>query len=233
VSTDLVTTGTPLDDLNPRQQLAVQLYTNPMLGRTFGNKSASATAAGFSSSTALDSIPCQAAIAWIMEQKAANADRVATYLSAFTMDAARKLVTQMGADDGIEPKPMPEGLLDREPEPIIGQDKDGGDRLLGYSDGHLKLAKEITAHNRAAAGLMKEVREALKLVLAYHLGTPEQKISVERGSKQQDPLDLGALDDEQLRQLARHVQEVRSMKQGMTITQEETDEGEDTDPLVD
>ena len=211
---------TPLDKLNPRLRIAVEFFTNPLFGRTFGNKTKSGLAAGYEgryASNVLHSAQAKEAIAWVMQQKDADGKHVAEFLSRFTMDAARKLVEQVGLSDGLEIHPMPEGLLDRDPEPIIGLNKDGSDRLLGYNDGHLKRAKAITDHNKATAAVARETREALKMLLAYHLGTPEQKVLVEHNQGSGDPLDLGALDDAELRELARHVQEVRAFKRGDDI----------------
>lgn len=208
---------TPMDKLDPRQRLVVEYYTNPLFGRTFGNKLGSATAAGYESSQCFESKAVQAAVKWVLAQKLEQSKGVATYLEAFTMDAARKLVGQLSADEGVAPHPMPEGLLDRPPEPIIGTDKDGNEKVIGYNDGHLKQAQAITQHNKAAAALLKEAREAMKLILAYHLGTPEQKVRIDRGGDRQDPLDLGQLTDEQLRELARHVQEVINEKAGLKV----------------
>jgi hypothetical protein len=215
--TDLTTTGTPMDALDPRQRLAVELYTNPLFGRTFGNKLASATKAGFSDGRAFDSRVMQAAIKWTLAEKLEQSRGVADYLKAFSMDAARKLVEQVGISEGLEPHPMPEGLLDKPPTPIIGTDKDGNEKVIGYDDGHLKQASAITQANKAAAALAKEAREALKLILAYHMGTPEQHVRLKGGKPTEDPLDLGALTDDQLKELARHVQEVRESKAAIRV----------------
>lgn len=218
--TDLVTT-TPLDALDPRERLAVEFYTNPLMGRTFGNKRQSVLAAGFNKnhSHLFDKPHIQAAVQWLYERRDEQAGGVAAYLATYTMEAAHKLISQLGADHGIEPMPMPEGLLDREPAPIIRNSK-----VIGYNDGHLKQAAAITQHNKAAAALMKEAREAAKLILAYHMGTPEMKVKMDRGGDRQDPLDLGSLDDKQLRELARHVQEVRDLKAGLVELPPEEEE---------
>ena len=214
--TDLVTTGTPLDRLDPRQRLALDFYTNPLYGKTFGNKAASARAAGYETVDPMHSKMMADAIAWVLEQKEANSEQVSAFLTTFVMDAARKLVQQLGADEQIEVREIPEELL-VPPKPVMGQDKDGNDRIVGWDDGHLKVVDRITAQNRAAASLMKESREALKLVLAYHMGTPEQKIRNERREDESDPLNLGDLSDEQLKELARHVEEVREMKASVRV----------------
>jgi hypothetical protein len=218
MGTAVAVTRTPMDDLDPRQRLAVELYTNPLLGRTFGNKMASAKAAGFSNGNAMNSVAVQEAVAWIMERKTSDAAMVKDYLTGFAMDAARKLVKQLGADDGIEPIPIPDEYL-VPPPPILLADKDGREYVAGYDESKLKVVDRITASNRATAGLMKEAREALKLLLAYHMGTPEQS-NRNRGkeAKEGDPLDLGALGDAELRELARHVQEVLEMKQAAEVT---------------
>lgn len=209
---DLVATGTPLDNLDPKQRLALEFYTNPLHGKTFGNAIAAAKAAGYSTVKPMYSKSMQEALAWVEEQKTADAEQVSTYLSAFSMDAARKLVQQLGLDSEIEVRPVPEELL-VPPKPLL--DEEGN--VVGWDDGHLRLADRITAQNRAAASLMKEAREALKLILAYHMGTPEQKIRMERHVDEHDPLDLGSLSDEELRELARHVEEVREMKAGVRL----------------
>ena len=217
---------TPLDRLNPRLRLAVEYYTNPMFGRTFGNKTKSALAAGYEGNHAPKALigkGAKEAIAWVMQQKDDQGEEVATFLSRFTMDAARKLVEQIGLSDGLEIHPMPEGLLDKQPTPILGVGKDGEERLIGFDDGHLKQAKAITDHNKAVATAAREVRSALQLILAYHMGTPEQKVSVEHNKPGGDPLDLGALGDEELRELARHVQQVRAFKRGEAPPPEESE----------
>lgn len=209
---------TPLDRLNPRQRLAIEFYSNPLYGRTFGNKTKAALAAGYEGNKAgavFHTKSGKEALAWVMEQKDADAAHVADFLSRFSMDAARKLVEGVGLGDGLEIHAMPEGLLDKAPEPIISVSPDGQEKLLGFNDAHLKQAKAITDHNKSVAAVAREVRESVKLLLAYQLGTPEQKVKVEHNkSANADPLDLGTLSDEELRELARHIQDVRSFKRG-------------------
>jgi hypothetical protein len=209
-----IMTGTPMDALDPRQRLAVELYTNPLL-RTFGNKLGSARAAGYHDGGGLDADVCVAAIEWLWEQKRQDADVVKEYIGTFAMDAATAILEQLSATEGLKPMPMPEELLAEVPKPIIGMTKDGADKLLGFDDGALRLAREITSYNRAAATLMKESREVAKLILAYHIGTPGNASKGPGGHD--DPLDLGALSDEQLRELAKQVQEVREMKKGIKV----------------
>lgn len=191
---------TPMDKLDPRQRLAVDFYTNPLYRSTFGNKTAAALAAGYSgngAAAALNRPDTRAAIAWVHKRFDEDSHKVAEFLQRFSIHAAHKLVQQMGADEGVSPMPMPEGILD-EPE---GEDPPDPFQL--------KRAAEISKHNRAVAALMRETREALKLVLAYHLGTPEnaKRDEKDRGS---DPLNFDDLNDDELRDLIRHVQTIRT-----------------------
>ena len=204
MKTDLVRTN-PMEQLDPRQRTAVELYTNPLMGRTFGSKQAACIAAGYEGKNAYQALnrkDAVAAIQWVQDQRDEAGAQVADLISRHAIDAAHKLVRQIGMDDGIELHPMPEGLLDKEVEPIMGVDKDGNEVFLGYNEGHLKQAKAITDHNKATANVMREVRGALQMILAYHLGTPEQKIRVAREREAQDPLDLGKATAEELRELA-------------------------------
>ena len=206
-----------MDDLDPKQRLAVEMYTNPLFGQTFGNKQASAVAAGYkgkNASEALNTQVAQRAIQWIEEKRDESGTAVADYMSRYAFDAARKLIKQIGMDDGLEIKPMPEGLLDKPATPIVGVDKNGNEKVLGYDDGHLKQAKAISDHNKAVGNVMREVRQALQMVLAYHLGTPEQKVRVAREREQDDPLDLGKMTAAELRELSHAVRQTISLKDG-------------------
>ena len=210
-------TKTPMDELDPRQRLAVELYTNPLFGKTFGRKQASCVAAGYEGGNAymaLNRESTQRAIQWVQDQRDENGEAVAQHLSRYAIDAAHKLVKQLGMDEGLEIHPMPEGILDKKPEPIMGLDKDGNEILLGYDDSHLKQAKAIADHNKATANVAREVRQAIQLVLAYHMGTPEQKVRVAREKEAQDPLDLGKMTAAELRELAQAVRQTTAMRDG-------------------
>lgn len=230
MGTDLTTTGTPMDALDPKQRLVVEQYTNPLLP-TFGQKMPSARMAGYGTTAVFETQAVVEAIAWIYGQRAAHGDKVKAFVAAHAMDAAVALVRQLSVNTGLEPKVLDERLLAEPPKPIIGTDKDGNERVIGYDEGPLKLAREVTSYNRAAAALAREQRDALRLILAYHMGTPEQSNRNAGGKDGDDPLDLGNLTDEELRDLARHIQEVRAEKraEATTVTVLKEEEGETQD----
>jgi hypothetical protein len=205
----------PLAELSPKHRLAIELYTNPMYRKTFGNKTASALAAGFDQHSRPGQVfngeGMQKALAFVDMLKAESANDVAEYLERHAMDAAVSLVQQLGLDQDLTPREIPEGAFEKEPSPIMAEGKNG-EYVAGYDDGHLQLARTIIQHNKSVATLAKEKREAIKLVLAYAMGPPDQYHKGKDGAKQ--GIDLTDLSDDELRTLLNEVREVRAQKRG-------------------
>lgn len=225
---------TPLDELTPQQRTAVEFYTNPMYRATFGNKTQAAWKAGYRGKNAARVFEGEAvgkALVWLEDARRAQSAELSDYLATYAMDAAHALVRQLSLVEDLDPKPMPEGLLDKKPEPIIGTDKDGQEILLGWDDSHLKQAAEITRYNKVAAGLAKEVRQALKIILEYNLGTPQQSVEISRKQAAADPLNLSERSTSELREIIKAVQAVQDQRGSpvVTVTQEADAEPVDAD----
>jgi len=203
-----------LDSLAPDARLAVELYTNPMYGETFGNLTRAAAAAGLGTTKAIRTPEARAAIMFLQQQRDDQADNVRNILSRFSMDAAYKLV-KMLSGDLIDGKPMkvldPTKLIEDGASVVMGTDKKGNQIIVGYDESNLKQAREMTMHNRAMASLMKEARAIINTILEFHLGPPGK--GVEKGHGEEDPLDLGKLSLEELQALMRQVESVKRQRE--------------------
>lgn len=205
----------PIEALDPKARSALEYYVNPVY-KSYGNMSAAARAAGYESGSIFHTNQMAEALAFVREQQEEQSKEVSAYLGRNAMQAARRMVQQAASADEVRPKPVSDAMLDPASDEF-----------------NPKLVETITKHNRAAAAVMREAQSAMRLILAYHLGTPEHRITA-KGEDGGDPLDLGALSDEQLRELARHVDEVRAIKKGPPSPAEEGDPYVDVDyELVD
>jgi len=176
--------GSPLEELSEKELLAVTLYTNPLYGETFGNKTISCSMARMKSASFMYTAKAKAAIRYLDSHRDNNSERVQELISRYTPEAVRGLIKQTRMDDEARPMRMPEHLL------------------LSPNKGELAQARAISDHNRAVAALAREAREATKVLLSYHLGLPGQQ--TEAPAKRPDS-PLAKMSTEEFRKLARRV----------------------------
>lgn len=221
MSTEIVELS-PLDKLDPRYRRAVVLYLDPGSPTTFGKKGASAEAAGIKgrTSTKLFSRPdVIEAMVWINAQRDEEAKDVAVVVERFTPSMVMEIASQIGIGRELEIHD-PSDLLHKEVEPIMGVkiNKDGSTQevLVGWDDGHLKQAKEMTSHNRAVAALMKERREAGKMFWQYSMGMPQQRVELDRKKAHQGAEMLAGMDNDEIADLYKSLVEVIQERRAAT-----------------
>lgn len=173
---------------DPKTMEAIRYYTDPLLP-TFGNKSASAAAAGMASPSCFSRAEVQEEIDRIIQERLENSERTVEYVGTYAMDAARELVSQMSAGRELE---------------FISQEEI--QRVLEASgpDEGKKLAA-IVRHNKTVLEAFEARRKAAVEILRQQIGTPEQRIKVDHGKSSDTMLD--ALQDEQLLELSKLVSE--------------------------
>lgn len=201
-----------LPDLSPQEFEAIRLYTDPLLP-TFGNKRAAIRAAGYADSNYstrfFDRAEIAAEVQRITAQRIEQGNKVAEYLGDYAWDAARELVNQLSLGRDLE-------VIDA--RVVLGEDvlqsfeyvNVGPDRVelrlksnaAVPHEAVMEQVKNLNNHNRAAILAAKERREAAKLLLAYKIGTPEQRIRVtDDRDKGNGPLDLSKLSKDELEAL--------------------------------
>lgn len=173
---------------DPKVMEAIRYYTDPLLP-TFGNKSASATAAGLKSTSCFNRTDVQEAIDRIIQERLANSERVVEYVGTYAMDAARELVSQMSAGRDLK-------FIDMEEiqKTIDNSGSDEGKKLAA-----------IVRHNKTVLEAYEQRRKAAVEILRQQIGTPEQRIKVDR--RESSPTMLDDLEDEQLLELSKLVSE--------------------------
>lgn len=213
--------------MNPMLLEAVRLYTDPLMP-TFGNKAAACRAAGYKGRNpgeALDGVAAQEEIARIQAQRAEAGGRVADYLGDYAFDAARELVQQLGLGRELEIINAAEFLGADLISACIADPETGELRVdeeklpqLGgrVIDGLLEQVKQINQHNRAVVLAAKERREAAKIILAYKIGTPEQRVRVTQDKELPDVLDLSKLSKDQLGALGDMISRIQRERAGST-----------------
>jgi hypothetical protein len=187
--------------LKPAEREFVRLYTDPT-GPAFSNASEAARRAGFSADSgwALSKrAVIMEAVQAIAEEREQAGKQVERFIGGYTLDAAKELVRQLGA--GTELRLMdPTEHLEISP----GKTLQRGDSA--------KL-KEINNHNRNVLSAMRERREAAKLLVAYEIGTPEQRLKVTNEKALPDVVDLTAMSDEELRGLGQMLQNLQDLRE--------------------
>lgn len=168
---------------DPRTMEAIRYYTDPLLP-TFGNKSASATAAGFSTTSCFQRTEVQEEIDRIIQERLEQSERVVEYVGTYAMDAARELVNQLSTGRELAFIDM-----DEIREVILSSDPDEGKKLAA-----------IVRHNKTVLDAYEQRRKAAVEILRQKIGTPEQRINVKRGDS--DPTPLRDMTDDQINELS-------------------------------
>lgn len=173
---------------DPKTMEAIRYYTDPLLP-TFGNKSASATAAGLATTSCFNRLEVQEEIDRIIQERLENSERVVEYVGTYAMDAARELVNQMSAGRDLKFIDM-----DEIQDVIEASGADEGKKLAA-----------IVRHNKTVLEAFEARRKAAIEILRQQIGTPEQRIKVDHGEKSDTMLD--DLGDDQLQELSKLVSE--------------------------
>lgn len=190
-----------LADQDPRMREAVRLYCDPLSG-TYGNKTASALRAGYSSATDASHVfkhpAVIAEINRIAETRSLDMADVYEYVLSYSIDAARELVDQLQQGRELE-------YIDPTKAIENAHNRDAAAE-----------AKEINAHNRNVIALMRERRDAAARILSYQIGTPERPIDPQGRDRRKGPLDgildLSKLSKEDLQVLQRTIEEISRAK---------------------
>jgi hypothetical protein len=193
---------------DPRAMEAVRLFTDPLLP-TFGNKSASATQAGYKSNSCFHRKDVQEEIDRIIQQRLEQSEKVVEYVGTYAMDAARELVHQLSTGRDLEFIDMEEieRILD-------ASDPDEGGKLLAAA----------TRHNKVVLDAYEQRRKAAIEILRQKIGTPEQRIRVD---KSDTPTPLEDMSDEQLDELNKILsEEVKNRKPQELSPEEDIPEAE-------
>jgi hypothetical protein len=183
-------------DEEPAAREAIRLYTDPLLP-TFGKKKASAGKAGFESPAVFERLAVKEEIKRILAERAEASNDVVKYLSTYTMDAARELVSQLSVGRELE---------------IMEVEFELGD----------KHAVAQVRHNKTVLDAAKERRAAAVELIRYQIGTPEQRIRV---TKEEEPTPLDDLSDDQLEELGSAIGDTLSRRRPALaeVIEEETD----------
>lgn len=213
-------------DLTPLAAEAVRLYLDPLMP-TFGNRAAACRAAGSKAidpGRILDTPAAVAEIERIQTLRAEQGRKVAEYLGDYAFDAARELVQQLSTGRDLE-LIDPREVLNREVQhkvvPVL--DDEGAETgewtvdTLGLTDIELDRVKHVVAHNKTVLAAAKERREAAKLLLAYKIGTPEQRVKVTSEKKLPGVVDLEDLSKTELDELGKIVRQARKARAGAKV----------------
>lgn len=226
-----------LREMNPMLQEAVRLYTDPLMP-TFGNKAAACRTAGYKGKNpgeALDGVAAQEEIARIRDQRTAAGGQVADYLGDYAFDAARELVQQLSLGRELEIINAA-GFLGADllaaciQDPETGELRVDEDKLPQMGgrviDGILEQVKQINQHNRAVVLAAKERREAARIILAYKIGTPEQRVRVTQDKELPDVFDLGKLSKEDLAAMGDMIYRIQQSRAGKKLAPAIADGGQ-------
>jgi hypothetical protein len=189
-----------LERLSPTEREFLRLYADPSL-QSFGNASEAARLAGVTPAVGwamLKREHVEDALRALQREREAAGREVDRLLTQHAMDGARELIRQVNTGQDME-------LIN----PADHLDLDNG-RQLGRGDA-VKL-KELNAHNRNVIALMKARKEASETLVAYEVGTPEQRVRIQEEKVLPDVLDLESLTPEQLKALSSMVEDVREMR---------------------
>ncbi len=173
---------------DPKVMEAIRRYTDPLLP-SFGNKIASATAAGMDSASCFKRTEVQEEIDRIIQERLENSERVVEYVGTYAMDAARELISQMSAGRELE---------------FVSQEEINDVIEASGADEGKKLAA-IVRHNKTVLEAFEARRKAAVEILRQQIGTPEQRIKVDHGESSDTMLDN--LKDDQLLELSQLVAE--------------------------
>lgn len=205
--------------LTPVEAEAIRLYTDP-LSPTYSKKKLSSDRAG-ADYTMWRKEGVNAAIMSIERDREERGEHVSTYLSHNAADAAIELVQQLSAGRDLEvvdPQSVVDDIVAKIDQRLHDTDLDPSDVeriVIGVMKEQRMLLGELNTANKVALMAVKERRQAVELILAYHMGTPQQKVQLEASEvkEQEQVLDLSQLSDEDLDQLRRGVEDVLRLRE--------------------
>jgi hypothetical protein len=161
---------------------AVRHYTDPLLP-TWGNKRASAEAAGYSNPEdkayeVFGRERVQNELQRVEEERVKRGEDLMRMVDKYAEDYVRALIKGASFGKDLEAINI---------EEVFGENLDTFDHEKGDDE----KAKAINAHNRNAVSAARERRRAIEKLLAYAAGTPEQRIAVtqRRGAPEGVPLE--------------------------------------------
>jgi hypothetical protein len=192
---------------DPKTMEAIRYYTDPTLP-TFGNKSASAAAAGLATASCFTRSEVQQEIDRIIQERLEKSERTVEYVGTYAMDAARELVSQMSTGRDLKFVEMEEIQ-----KVIDSSDADEGKKLAA-----------IVRHNKVVLEAYEQRRKAAVEILRQQIGTPEQRIKVDHGASSDTMLDN--LKDEQLQELSKLVSEELNSRKPQVLEAEEIPEAD-------
>lgn len=200
------------DELTGPEVEAITAYVDPS-SDTFGNKKASAEAAGVSDAYHLFRKPrVQAAVEWLEERRLDQAREMADFAKRMATHAMHELARDMF---------LGQELRVINPEDILG----GSIRSGSLEDEEANLMREINRHNTQVAKLKKQARAARRDLIEYGIGTPEQRMRHVH-EQEGDSLDLSELSQEELMKLGEVVEEMLGQKESPDSAHEDAIEAE-------
>jgi len=216
--------------LAPHENEAIRLYTDALMP-TFGNKSASVAAAGMAPASAtqfFNRADIAAEVERIQIQRAREGEKVAEFLGDYAMDAAREMVNQLSFGREltiIDPRSVLGAEILSSFEFQVDENNEKAPPKLVLKQGvpvpHeylMEQVKHINNHNRVAVAAMKERRAAAETIIAYKIGTPEQRVRHIQDPESAGPIDLGKLTPEQLQTLGNVVNDLLVEKRAQKET---------------
>lgn len=215
------------NDLTPPEAEAVRMYTDP-LSPAYGKKGVAAVRAG-APDTMWAKVGVQRALEQIELERQERGHHVSAYLSHNAADAAFELVQQLSAGrdlDIVDPRGVIDDIVEKVSArvheavaTVDGLDEDTiGEVVTNAMDAAMKqqrmLLGEINTANRVALAAVKERRAAVEMILAYHMGTPQQKVKLEGEltKGEENILDLSQLTDDELDQMRAGLDDVLRMR---------------------
>jgi len=193
---------------DPLAMEAVRLYTDPLLP-TFGSKRASALAAGCERSV-FNRVAVIDEIDRIIQHRLENSEKTVEFMATYSMDAARELIGHLSAGRDLEFIPMEEIRDSMRMTKTIGEGEDAREVEV-WSDG--KLLASIVRHNGIVLAAYEQRRKAAVELIRQQIGTPEQRIKVDHGNKEELP-QLTDLPDDQLEELGQFISNALEERRG-------------------
>ena len=197
----------PVMKLDPKEQLAVRYYTDPLLP-TFGDESKAALKAGFGNSIPMRRPDVITAIQYIQAERALEAEQTATYMESYALDAARELVRQLSTGAELD-------MLD--PVQFLGLEvgDDGSIMRELLTKEEISQIAALNNHNKNVLAAARERRSAAETLIAYRVGTPEQRVKHTNAiaEKNEHLPDLSEWSKDELQKLAAEVSRLRQEPQ--------------------
>jgi hypothetical protein len=163
----------------------------------------------------------------ILAQRAREGEKVADFLGDYAMDAARELVGQLSIGREltiIDPRTvLGEEILSSFEWQVDENNEKAPPKLVlkqGVPVPHeylMEQVKHINAHNRGVLQAAKERRAAAETIIAYKIGTPEQRVRVTKSEETAGPLDLSKLSADELQQLGSIVGDLLAEKRKTVV----------------